>query len=331
MTAIWFPLALAAAGLFLSAFFSGSETGFYRVSRVRLVLDALGGDLIARGLLWVTNRPSLFVATTLIGNNLANYLTSLAIVMAADVLTGGRGLAAELIAPVALAPLLFVYGELLPKNLFLRAPNRLLHKGGPLFLFCTGLFLPVSTLLGAVNRLLARFIGESPEQVRLTLARRELRRVLEEGHEAGILHPAQRHLAQGIFAVAKQPVGQFATPLPEVARARSEMGREEVLHVARRYRIAALPVEDSHCPGSLIGYVRVVDLAMQKGEAMETLRPLLKIPEDETHLAALIRMETAKESLALVVDAEGTVMGLLTAGRLRGLLFGRLTGGSPAT
>ena len=43
-------------GIFLSAFFSGAETGFYRVTRVRLLLDGLGGDPIARTLLWLTNR-----------------------------------------------------------------------------------------------------------------------------------------------------------------------------------------------------------------------------------------------------------------------------------
>ena len=323
MTAIWFPLALAAAGLFLSALFSGSETGFYRVSRVRLVLDALGGDLIARGLLWVSNRPALFVATTLVGNNLANYLTSLAIVMAADVLTGGRGLAAELIAPIVLAPVLFVYGELLPKNLFLRAPNRLLHQGGPVFLFCTVLFLPVTMLLGAVNSLLARFIGRSPQQVRLTLVRRELQRVLEEGHEAGILRPAQRGLARGIFAVAKQPVRQYATPLEGLARARSDMTRDEVLRLAQRHRIAAVPVEDAQNPGSLIGYVQVIELGLESAKGIGTMRPLMKIPDTQAHLAALIQMQTAKESLALVVDAEENVVGLLTAGRLREPLFAR--------
>ena len=44
---------LVAAGLFLSAFFSGSETGFYRVTRVRLVMDAKSGKWIARSLLWL--------------------------------------------------------------------------------------------------------------------------------------------------------------------------------------------------------------------------------------------------------------------------------------
>ena len=61
----------------LSAFFSGSETGLYRVSRTRLVLDGLAGSRAARGIVWLLNHPSIFVATTLVGNNLANYVHQL--------------------------------------------------------------------------------------------------------------------------------------------------------------------------------------------------------------------------------------------------------------
>ena len=110
-------------GLFLSAFFSGSETGFYRVTRLRLVLDASEGSRVARGLLTLTNNPGLFVATTLVGNNFANYLTSLAIVLMARSVAAGNSQWAELMAPLAMTPVVFVYGELLPKNLFFHAPN----------------------------------------------------------------------------------------------------------------------------------------------------------------------------------------------------------------
>ena len=65
---IWIAVpVLAIVGLFLSAFFSGSEIAFYRATRLRLVLDALAGDRISRGLVWLTNHPSIFVATTLVG------------------------------------------------------------------------------------------------------------------------------------------------------------------------------------------------------------------------------------------------------------------------
>jgi putative hemolysin len=314
---IWIALGLAAVGLFLSAFFSGSETGFYRVTRMRLVLDALGGDPIARGLWWLTSHPSVFVATTLVGNNLANYLTSLAIVMGTQAIVSAEGHAAELIAPLVLAPLLFVYGELLPKNLFLNAPNRLLRTGGPLFLLFVPLFFPVSALLWLLNWVLARFVAKSPEQVRLTIARRELQRALEEGHEAGILHPSQVQLAQGIFAVADQPVSRYVTPLSEVTRARLDMSKEEVRRLARRLQIPDIPVEEAGDDSRLIGYVRVIEVALGPSSQLGPIRPLLNLPHTDRHLDALMRMHGAQESLAQVVDAEGRTLGILTARQLR--------------
>ena len=111
-------LLLLFVGLLLSAYFSGTETGLYRVSRVRLLLDALGGDWIARGLLWLTNNPTLFIATTLIGNNTANCLVSLGIVLATERIFGFESAMSQLIGPVICALIIFVYGELLPKSLY---------------------------------------------------------------------------------------------------------------------------------------------------------------------------------------------------------------------
>src|SRR5271166_3115552 len=100
---IWIALGLGILGLFLSAFFSGSETGFYRATRLRLVLDAMAGDRIARGLLFLTNHPALFVATALVGNSVANYLISLAAVIAMGRVFPLVPEAAEIIASIALA------------------------------------------------------------------------------------------------------------------------------------------------------------------------------------------------------------------------------------
>ncbi|MBN2218073.1 MAG: DUF21 domain-containing protein [Pirellulales bacterium] len=312
-------LALAAVGLFLSALFSGLETGFYRATRVRLVLDALGGDLVARSLVWLTNLPALFVATILVGNNLANYLVSLAMVLGAHAVWGSDARVAELIAPLVFAPVLFVYGELLPKNLFLQAPNRLLRLGAPLFLVFLVALLPASLLLWGLNRLLSRFVSEPPEQVRLTLARRELQKLLAEGREAGILHPAQQSLARSIFALSGRRADQLARALRDVPRARHDMAKEDVLRLAHRYRIADVPVEDEQ--GELTSYVRVIELALNNSSSLGPLRPLIAIPQTADHVDAIVRMENAGQDLARVVDARGHALGILTAKSLREPLF----------
>ncbi len=315
---IWI-VGLFALGLSLSAFFSGSETGFYRVTRVRLVIDGLGGDLTARGLLRLTNNPALFVATTLVGNNLANYLTSLAIVLGVERAIGSH-FVAELTATICITPLIFVYGELLPKNLFFHAPNRLLRAGGPFFLFCTLLFSPVSALLWLLGRLLELLVGEPPLRVQLQLARKELQQVLQEGHDAGILKPAQRTLAQNLFTLAPKPVGNFAQPIGRIPSVKLGTRKADVVRIARRQKLRALPVTESSSR-KIMGYLRIVDLHLDDGTEVMTDRTLMEIDRRESHIAALIRMQSEKAEMALVRDEYGHNIGLLYADDLIEPLF----------
>jgi len=316
---IWLAFGLGLFGLFLSAFFSGSETGFYRATRLRLVLDAMAGDRTARGLLFLTNHPALFVATALVGNSVANYMISLAAVIAMSEVFPLLKEPAEIIASIVLAPIALVYGELLPKNLYLQAPNRLLRRGGALFLFFVVLFFPLAGMLWLLGRLLARVTRTAHEPIRLVLAQRELRRILAEGHEAGILHPAQQSLAHGILAIARKPVRQFLTPPGHLVQVRADMSKQAVLRLAERNHTAVIPVADA--TGRLVGYVRVVDLGLHEGNDLAPVRSLPEVRDDSSHLTALMRLESSGDSLARVVNARGDTLGIVTLERLREPLF----------
>ncbi len=302
-------LLLLAVGVFLSAFFSGSETGFYRVTRVRLLVDGVGGDMVSRMLLRLTNHPALFVATTLIGNNVANYLISLGIVLGVHQ-AFGRSEAAEMAAPLILSPWVFVYCELLPKQLFFRSPNSLLRRCGPLLLFFTLLFLPLAAVLWSLGRLLERVVGQTPLRIRLTLARKELQEVLQEGQEAGILHSTQRDLAQRLFEHADQPVINYSVPLNRVASIALGASKSEALQLARRQQAAILPVRQ-RSGRQLIGYVRIIDLELSGRDLVDQISPLVRIARTEPHLSALIRLQAEKADLALVEDRNGSPLGLL--------------------
>lgn len=311
-------------GILLSAFFSGSETGFYRVNRVRLMLDALGGDLIARSLLALTNHASIFVATVLVGNNLANYITSLAMVIGVQRMfdtDGSQSHLPEMLAPILLAPILFVYGELMPKNLFYDAPNRLLRKCGIPLLVFTVLFFPLTCILWALSRALQWLAGESIEGVRLGLARKELQQVFDEGHEAGILRAAQRGLAQGLFAVANRPIHEFVIPPSRIVYVRRDMEKREMRRLARRHRQANLPVEEIGPGRKLVGYIRAVDLYLDDSAQLPPVRLLVTVPASDNHIVALTRLEEASESLGHVVDDAGRTVGFLTTRSLSEPLF----------
>jgi len=310
-------LVLFILGVFLSAFFSGSETGFYRVTRVRLVLDGLGGDWLSRFLLFLTNHPALFVATTLIGNNVANYMVSLSIVLFTQATFPGNS-TAEMALPLVIAPFLFVYGELLPKYFFYRAPNLLLRRTGWLFFLFTVLFAPCSALLWVLGRALQTLLGESPETVRLALARTELEDFLEEGGEFGILNKAQRRVAQGVFGVANRRVTSIATPLSRVWTAKIGSKVNNLIRVAKRKQISVVPIVETQGKRTVpIGYVRICDLYMGDGEDIENYHPLPEVKASESCISAITQLHSSGELMAKVVSRNGVPIGIVTMQQLQ--------------
>lgn len=186
-----------------------------------------------------------------------------------------------------------------------------------MFLGFTVLFLPVSSVLWLLNRTLAGLLGESPEKVRLRIARRELEGILEEGHDVGILYPAQKKLASGIFVSADHTVRRHVVPPGEVARARADMSKSEICGLASRLGLAEVPIEDGNDSKELTAYVRVIDLALSGADEVDKVRPMMTVSAESTPIEALIRMHSQQENMARVIDAEGQTVGILYASRLR--------------
>ena len=307
---IYFAILLFLFGLVLSAFFSGSETGLYRVSRTRLVLDGLDGSRSARVMIWLLNRPTIFVATALVGNNIANFLTSFAVVLAIDSQFNGSALA-ELIGPILMTPIVFVFGELLPKHWFFQAPYRLLNLVRPVLLFATILFLPVSLLLALLAIALRVLTGQTPFKLRLAMARGELAQVLRAGEEAGILQAGQRSLAEQLFDVGNELAVSFAVPLDHLATADLPINEGAIAASARRqnHPIVLVRREDR-----IVGYLRYSELAT--GEGPVEIRPVIRVNLSDRHLTTLLKLYDASSELALLCDENGDARSVVTRRQL---------------
>ena len=102
-----------------------------------------------------------------------------------------------------------------------------------------------------------------------------------------------------------------------VAKARADMTKDQVRLLARRLRLAAVPVEEADAGGRLSGYVRVIDLGLDRSDRLGPVRPLLAIPAGATLIDAVMQMHGAKEPIAQVLSADGVPLGILTAEQLR--------------
>lgn len=308
---ILIPLLMLALGLLLSAFFSGSETGFYRASRVRVVMAGLDGDRVSQLLLKLLNNPAWMIATALIGNNLANYLVSLSIVLLAGLLPHRE--LAEMFLPLLFTPILFVYGELLPKNLFFNAPNYLIRLVAPWLLIFSVVFAPITVVLWGFGKLLERLLRQSPQKIRSQLARRELQQFLEEGLEAGVLLPTQSQLAQNFFLTAAKPVLEFFTPLSQAVSINSNTSVEQALKKARQFGVGEMLVVQGKL-NQIVGYIRTVDLHLEKklSKPIRNIRKLTEIQASELYGEAIIQMQTGAETMMKVVNSQQQVIGIVT-------------------
>ncbi|QGQ23875.1 DUF21 domain-containing protein [Gimesia benthica] len=299
----WLPilgaLALFAIGLRLSALFSGSETGFYRVSFLRLNIDANEGDPIAQRLCWFAQNPSYFVATTLIGNNLANDLVTIAISMGIAAVFQESGGRAEIVTTILFTPLIFIFGELVPKNLYYRAPTMLLRRYCRWFDFFYRAFWLVSVPLVAITRLLEQFSPDRNKPAQLVLGRQRLVKVLEEGHLEGILGNAQKQLVRGMFNTAAQSVRKVMIPQAEIKGVTRSTDTADIIQMAQQNQISFIPIRAAH-QSEWTSYIKLVDLITSPSPIIPAVYNMPRLQIDYSMLEALYVMRNSSSAFGAI-------------------------------
>jgi len=339
---IIFALSLGVVSFVLGTVFSGTETAFYRVSKLRLKLDALDGDATANRFLWFANHPGVFLSTLLVGNNMTTYTVSAAMVLfVGSVLPHTDGAYAELASPLILTPILFIWGEMFPKSLGLTIPNKLLRFFSPIILLSYWLFLPFTIILWGVTKIVAGVLRKSGDVISLSLGRRELSGVLTEGKETGILSDTQRRLAEGIFNCSDRFLKDYALPPSMLPTITTAMKPEYVLNIARKSRLLALPVYEADADPDNhdlpIGYVQTIDLEIavrhqldeqtrQLSQLLQTelpLRSLVELSSRHSLLTGLILLQTMRNAYGCVADEHRRSLGFISADQLCDVLLGK--------
>ncbi|KAA0214443.1 MAG: DUF21 domain-containing protein [Leptolyngbya sp. PLA3] len=301
----WLGAMVFVLGLCGSAMCSGLETGFYCVSSLRLSLR-LGGrmrDRAAEHVRAELDRPERLLTTLLIGNNIFNYVASLGLASLMLSMEIGEVWVIVLQAAV-LTPLLLVFGESLPKEVFrLRAdvlPYRLVWVVRALRVVAMPL-LPI--VLGSA-RLLAR--TDRSERRRVGQGER-IATLLKESALHGALSPVQASLIDRSIELARVTVGSLALPL--AGEVIDPADKPRLRSAARRW--APQPVVVLRSRGSVAG---LIDPIAVPGDPFALSQPV-RIDASTTVRDALAQMSAGRCRLA-VVSSRGRDVGVITTRRL---------------
>jgi Mg2+/Co2+ transporter CorB len=313
--------------LALSAFFSGSETALMTLNRYRLRHLAREGHQGARRAEALLKRPDRLIGLILIGNNFVNNLAaSLAAVVALEV--GGEGSVA--IAATAITVLILIFSEVAPKTLGALHPERVAFPAATVYAPLMRVFYPLVWGINGIVNALLRLLGVDP-QARGTnaLSREELRTVISE---AGALVPRRHDMMVSILDLEDTTVEDIMITRNDVDGIDIEDPLDDILESLRKTQYTRIPVWQGsidHVVGVL--HVRpLLQTLMTEGEiTRDQLRGLLRepyyIPEGTPLHTQMINFQRAKETVGLVVDEYGDVLGLVTLFDLLEEIVGKFT------
>lgn len=301
---------LTLVGVGLSALFSGLETGLYTINRVRLTVRADADEAAAVRIRGILAAPARMLATILVGNNIANYLSSLGIAA----LLEGAGVTAGpavIVNALILIPVLFVVGEILPKDLFRTHTDRWTYacagflETARFVLTATGL-VPLIRMVGSA---FARLLGGSLDDG-LT-ARQRVSQLIKEGLGAGLLSHAQSGLADRALALRDRTAGSEMVPWSHVISLPDGAGATWRRSIATRHAYTRCPVVGAG--GRVVGIVSILDLLLQPDVPVHELMAEPTVLPTTTPLSEALRiMRSERTAMAIVTTTSGTPVGLVT-------------------
>lgn len=327
----------------LNGLFALGELAMVSANRARLsVLEHQGqrGAALAREL---SEDPEIFLPTVQIGITVVGVLEGV---------FGGAQIAAYVtplvaripgLAPVAHSVALavvvvgityftLVLGELVPKQLALRAPEQLaMVLARPLTLLAHAT-RPVVWVLGASTSLVLRLLGVHRD-LPPAVTEEELKAMLVEGEETGVLESEERDMIERVLRLADKPVRAIMTPRTEIVWIDRTDPPAEIAATLKSAPHSRFVV----CDGSVdnvVGVVQAKDIldAILDGKELAiapALRQPVYLPDTVTALDALERLKLDALGLALVLDEYGSFEGVVSAADVLSAIIGEAADAAP--
>ena len=316
-------LIIIGLALIASAFFSGMEIAFLSANRLQLELDAKS-KWQGKILIHLASRSKLFIATMLVGNNLALVFCGLE----------AGGLISETMFHVrdwtqASQPILvlgtqtlvttlvvLVAAEFIPKALFHSNPNFWLRIfAAPLILIHYILLIPGLIVVGLSNASI-RLIGRNTDKDddKNQLGATDLDHFIRE--LSGRMEPEQElehelQIMQNALEFNKVLARDCLVPRNEVVAVDLETSLEEVSKLFISTGLSKIVVYREDIDQT-IGYVHSKDLFKNPESIKSILHPTFVVPEPMQADDVLKRFIQRKRHLAIVVDEFGGTSGILT-------------------
>ncbi|MCY4333798.1 MAG: HlyC/CorC family transporter [Litoreibacter sp.] len=337
-TASWITAGAIILLLFMSGFFSGSETALTAASRGKLRSQADKGSAGAERALEITEDSERLIGSVLLGNNLVNILATALATSLFTALFGESGVA---FATLVMTLLVLIFAEVLPKTYAItNAESAAAMVSAPIKVVVT-IFAPVVNVVRALVRQLLRLFGvETDPDTHILSVHEEIAGALELGRQEGVVQKEQRDRLLGALDLHDRDVEEIMLHRSEIEVINVDDSPEAIVEQSLKSSYTRLPVFRDD-PENIVGVLhakdllRAVDKALRKPDGLtgnldsfdvtQVMREPYFVPETTTLEEQMRQFLAQSTHFALVVDEYGGLQGLITLEDILEEIVGEIT------
>jgi putative hemolysin len=312
-----------------NGFFAGSEIAIINSRKSRIKTLAGEEKPKAKKLLALKEDPDKFLSTIQVGITVIGTLASaVGGAAAVQVLTpvlekvpvaavSGAAQPLSIVIVVALISYFtLILGELVPKSLGIRFSEKIaLFVAAPLTVL-SKITAPLVAILTTSTRFVLTLMGMSRRADTTLMTEEEIRLILKEGEEKGVLDETEHELIHSIFDFADRSVKDVMIPHPKIHAIDRSWKKNEILKFISEKGLTRYPVYDGTLD-NVVGILNNKDVLnllvnRERFDIEHIIYPPLFIPDSKLVSDLLREMQKKRTHLALVVDEYGDVSGLVT-------------------
>ena len=310
-------------GVFLSAFFSGSEAALISIPAKRVKQLMEDGGPRAKALNFLAEKPSEILTTILIGNNFVNiFVASLATTIAQ------RYFARDAISyAVGITTLLIlIFGEIIPKTF---ARNHAERLALPIIRILQIFYFAMYPAVRFFMIIIEAVLGKNAQLSEKLVTKDDIEFMVNEAEKERSIDSKQIDLLNSILEFPTIKVKDIMVPRNQVHAIKKEATYDEVLSLVREVAHSRYPVFDEDLD-STIGFLHVKDLSFVDMDQRDSFNVAKLVNEPffvYEHMkiqAVFDHMNRKKVHLALVKDENGLVVGIVTLEDIMEEIFGEI-------
>ncbi len=297
----------------LSMLFSISESSILGMNRLRLSILKKKKDRRALRISKLLEKKEELINTLLISNDLVNIFTSSIIASFALQIFGDSGVG---YATLAATVLLLIFGEITPKTISTRCPDKIAYGLSGFVKIVTIIMKPLVIVITFISKWVLRIFGIKTEKKNQSYTEEDIKTFFDLSEENGLIEESENRMMSQVFKFSDLEAQDIMVPRTKIRAVNEEIKFSEILELSERTGFSRFPVYKKSID-DITGVIYLRDLIKYKShpsdfDLKKVMRPPLFIPGTKKMSSVQSILFDNCQSIAIIIDEYSGTDGILT-------------------